>query len=87
MALWPNSIFILEEIPGAAAYWPIPAVKAHYWLGVAYELQGKKNKSIKEFRKFIEIWKDADFKSPELNDAKARILKLTASDNAFRQNN
>ncbi|HMD13960.1 MAG TPA: tetratricopeptide repeat protein, partial [Bacteroidota bacterium] len=54
----------------------IAAVKAHYWLGVAYEQQGDKEQAIKEYQKFLEIWKGADFKSQELDDAKARVTKL-----------
>jgi tetratricopeptide (TPR) repeat protein len=57
-------------------YFPIGTVKAHYWLGVAYEQQGQKDQAIKEYETFLDIWKDADFKSKELNDAKARLSKL-----------
>ena len=56
--------------------WPTAAVKAHYWLGVAYEQQGEKNHAIIEYQEFLDIWKDADFKSPELQDAKMRVAKL-----------
>jgi len=56
--------------------WPTAAVKAHYWLGVAYEQQGKKTLAIREYQEFLDIWKDADFKSPELQDAKMRVAKL-----------
>lgn len=58
------------------AYWPISTIKAHYWLGVAYEEQGKKDEAIKEYEKFLEIWRDADFESAELIDAKTRLKKL-----------
>ena len=57
-------------------YFPIASVKAHYWLGVAYEQQGNEVKAIKEYEKFLEIWKDADFKSPEMQDARKRIARL-----------
>ncbi|MBI3110294.1 MAG: protein kinase [Ignavibacteriales bacterium] len=59
-------------------YWPIAAVKAHYWLGVAYEELGEKQKADREYEKFLEIWKDADFESVELKDARARLTRLTA---------
>ena len=59
-----------------AWYWPIAAAKAHYWLGVAYEQQGNKQDAIKSYEKFLEIWKDADFESLELKDAKTRLTKL-----------
>jgi len=59
----------------------IAAVKAHYWLGVAYEQQGQKEQAIKEYQKFLDIWKDADFKSQEINDAHAQLTKLKAMAN------
>jgi eukaryotic-like serine/threonine-protein kinase len=59
----------------------IGVVKAHYWLGVAYEQQGQKDRAIKEYKKFLEIWKDADFKSVEMQDARVRISKLTGVSN------
>src|ERR1051325_676521 len=57
-------------------YAPVASVKAHYWLGVAYEKEGRTADAVKEYAKFLEIWKDADFKSKELDDAKARYAKL-----------
>ncbi len=59
-------------------YWPIASVKAHYWLGVAYEQQGEKDKAIQEYEKFLTIWKDADpeLQAKEMKDAKARLAKL-----------
>ena len=59
--------------------WWVASVKAHYWLGVAYEQDGRKGESVKEYEEFLNIWKDADFKSPELEDAGARIGKLKAA--------
>lgn len=75
---WPgyNDVYFADDIPCARYYWPIQAVKAHYWLGVAYEKQGEKDKALKEYKEFLEIWKDADFESPQINDAKSRIEKL-----------
>ena len=78
MSYWPNTNdnFFLGSIPGAQPDWPVPAVKSHYWLGIAYAYQGNKDKSIAEFKKFLDIWKDADFSSPEVNDAKLQLKKL-----------
>jgi tetratricopeptide (TPR) repeat protein len=75
---WPgnNDVYIAEDIPGARYYCPIQAVKAHYWLGIAYEKRGEKDKALKEYKKFLEIWKDVDFDSPEMKDAKSQIAKL-----------
>ncbi len=63
-------------VPGGAFYGYISNVKAHYWLGVTYEKLGEKKKAEKEYRNFLDTWKDADFNSPELNDAKIRLAKL-----------
>lgn len=60
-------------------YWPIASVKAHYWLGVAYQQQGEKVKALKEYEKFLEIWKEADPGIKEIEDAKQRLAKLKAS--------
>ena len=62
-----------------AAYSPIASVKAHYWLGVAYEREGKSRDAIKEYETFLDIWKDADFKSPQMADARVRLGKLKAT--------
>ena len=66
----------LHQIPGAETYWPIQAVKAYYWSGVAYGQLGQKEKALKEYEEFLDIWKDADFNSPEIKDAKTRVAKL-----------
>jgi len=67
--------FDLAEFP-TWFYLPIASVKAHYWLGVANEQKGDKDKAIKEYEKFLEIWKDADFNPPEIADAKVRLGRL-----------
>ena len=63
-------------VPGDRFYGYINNVKAHYWLGVTYEELGEKEKAVKEYKIFLDIWKDADFNSPELNDARIRLAKL-----------
>jgi serine/threonine protein kinase/tetratricopeptide (TPR) repeat protein len=60
----------------ALRHWSIASVKAHYWLGVAYEQKGDSKKAREEYEKFLEIWKDADFNSPEITDAKVRLERL-----------
>ncbi|HLG94175.1 MAG TPA: FlgO family outer membrane protein [candidate division Zixibacteria bacterium] len=76
-----TGIISLDFLP-ASEYWPIASVKAHYWLGVAYEQKGDKKQAGNEYEKFLEIWKDADFNSPEIADAKARLAKLSAASKA-----
>jgi len=78
MARWfpiQYSLYDMEGMP-FAPYWLIAAVKAHYWLGVAYEQQGRKDDAVKEYQKFLQLWKEADFDSPELKDAKLRLSKI-----------
>lgn len=61
--------------------WAIAAVKAHYWLGIGYEQQGRRDEAAKEYETFLDQWKDADFTSPEMKDARARLanMKRTSS--------
>ncbi len=75
---WPASdeLYIIDELPGGSSYWPIPAVKAHYWLGAAYEKLGEKEKALKEYEEFLDIWKDADFNPVEIKDAKDRVTQI-----------
>ena len=54
----------------------IDAVKAYYFLGLAYEKSGWDKKAIEQYEEFLEIWKDADPGMPEVADAKARLAKL-----------
>jgi len=48
----------------------------HYRLGQVYEDKGEKAKAAAEYKKFLEYWKDADAKHPELADAKKRLAAL-----------
>lgn len=52
------------------------SVKAHYFLGLAYEKSGWNQKAIEKYQEFLEIWKAADPGIPEVADAKARLAKL-----------
>ncbi|HYQ86345.1 MAG TPA: protein kinase [Bacteroidota bacterium] len=79
-ACWPidfpgYNLFLLPK----PEEWLTASVKAHYWLGVAYEQDGRKADAVREYEEFLNIWKDADFKSQELEDARARLGKLKAT--------
>ncbi len=50
--------------------------KYHYHLARLYEEKGWSDKAIKQYEKFLEIWKDADEDLPEKIDAKERLAKL-----------
>jgi serine/threonine protein kinase/Tfp pilus assembly protein PilF len=45
----------------------------HYRLGRVYEDKGEKTKAAEQYEKFLECWKDADAKHPEIADAKKRL--------------
>ncbi len=75
---WPSftDLSTVQGLPGTDLDYPVPAVKSHYWLGVAYAQQGNKEKAKNEFNIFLDTWKDADFTSPEIKDAKIQLQKL-----------
>jgi serine/threonine protein kinase/Flp pilus assembly protein TadD len=54
----------------------IYAVKAYYLLGLAYEKSGWNKKAIEKYEEFLDIWKNADPRIPEVTDAKERLKKL-----------
>jgi len=71
-----NSLIDMDFLAIGQSYVPIGAAKAHYWLGVAYEQQGEREKAIREYTAFTQLWKNADFRSEELEDARQRLAKL-----------
>jgi tetratricopeptide (TPR) repeat protein len=52
-------------------------VKSYYWLGKISEQQGKKAESAEHYRKFLELWKNADPGRPEVEDARKRLAALS----------
>ncbi len=51
--------------------------KSFYLMGKIYEKKGDINLAIKNYKKFLNLWKDADEDLPDLIDAKSRYSKLT----------
>jgi tetratricopeptide (TPR) repeat protein len=49
----------------------------YYSLGKLYENKGAKDKARKQYRRFLELWKDADPGTAEVEDAKARLAGLS----------
>jgi len=54
------------------------AVKAYYYLGMAYELSGWNDKAIEQYETFLDIWKNADAGITEIDDAKKRLARLNS---------
>ncbi len=57
-------------------HWGDLYVKAFYLLGRISEEQGKPEEATAHYRKFLDLWKDADPDIPELSDARARLSLL-----------
>ena len=55
---------------------PIESVKAHYYLGQAYERSGWDTKAAEQYEEFLEAWKDADPGIAEIEDARTRLVHL-----------
>jgi tetratricopeptide (TPR) repeat protein len=56
----------------AQEYW----IQAHYQLAKLYEAKADRERAIQFYRRFLEIWKDADPGLPEVEDAKKRLAGL-----------
>jgi len=53
--------------------------KSFYMLGQIFEQKGDKVKARENYRKFLDLWKDADPGQPEVEDAKKRLAGLQGS--------
>ena len=66
-----NNIFS-DRFLTRAAFYP----RSFYLLGINYEAKGDRKLAIRNFEKFLDLWKEADEDLVELVDAKARYAKL-----------
>ena len=57
--------------------WGVIYAKSFYQLGKIYEMKGDRANAIDHYRKFLELWKNADAGLPEVEDARKRLAKLT----------
>ncbi|MEJ2719792.1 MAG: protein kinase [bacterium] len=66
----------LGQAMWASLYIPLNRVRAYYYLGIAFEKSGWRDKAIEQYETFLEIWKDADPDLKEIDDAKRRLSAL-----------
>jgi len=55
---------------------PDESVIGHYYLGQAYEGDGRTDDAIEQYEIFLDIWKNADEGLESVEDAKARLARL-----------
>ncbi|HSA97084.1 MAG TPA: tetratricopeptide repeat protein, partial [Acidobacteriota bacterium] len=53
--------------------------RSFYWLGKIHEKLGDMPKAREDYRRFFDLWKDADPGLPEVEDARKRLAGLTGS--------
>lgn len=52
------------------------SVKMHYFLGLAYEADGRLNDAKAQYERFLNIWENADTGIAEIEDARIRLNRL-----------
>jgi tetratricopeptide (TPR) repeat protein len=75
-----KNLLLLQEIKDQSfglrsIYYP----KSYYLLGEVYEEMGEIDLSIKNYQRFLNLWKDGDQDLPELIDGKRRLAMLVGN--------
>ena len=69
----------IHELRTDSTDWGAVYARSYYKLGKIYEQMGKKPEAREEYRKFLDLWKNADPGLPEVSDAKTRLANLSVS--------
>jgi len=72
--VWPMPTDIMYDWEKIGFYYYYPRI--YYLLGLVNEELGEKEEAMEAYRKFLDIWKEADEDLPELIDAKERLERL-----------
>ena len=67
---------ILSRLNANRLFFGIWDVQARYYLARCYELSGNKTRAIEEYEKFLTIWKEADFTSHLVQEARTNLIRL-----------
>ncbi|HUV29478.1 MAG TPA: FlgO family outer membrane protein [Acidobacteriota bacterium] len=67
----------LTRSPAERLFWGLQAVRTYYYLGLAYEQMGRTEDAAEQYRVFLDLWAEAETGAAELDDARARLARLT----------
>lgn len=71
---------ILNRYSASRLVRPTWSVKTYYYLGRAYEEAGRHRDAATDYKKFLELWENADPVFPELADARARFEMIASGE-------
>jgi len=69
---------LLLRYTSLQTFFSIWNVKAHYYLGLAYEKSNWPDKAVEQYGIFLDFWKNADPGNPAVTDARERLARLRA---------